>query len=188
MEREQAAVNDMFLRNKQWVYWNRATNRLEELPREPARVRATVAKIGPDSRRIISKLMRRPLVFDVRPTSPDDAAIRASRIAEAALLRGARHAALGGPASRPRQRRVGARCRRDQGRVGLTRSGTPIGCDEQGRMRGTGDVKLDVVSIHEIACEPGTRDLETGAVVDSRRGAAAVRGQADVRSGDRAEG
>src|SRR5207344_568787 len=40
------------------------------------------------------------------------------------------------------------------------RVGTPIGMDQQGRMHGTGDVKLDIVSIHEIGCEPGTRDLE----------------------------
>ena len=41
------------------------------------------------------------------------------------------------------------------------RVGTPIGMDEQGRVHGTGDVKLDVGSIHEMACEPGSRDIET---------------------------
>ena len=160
MEREQAAVNDMFLRNKQWVYWNRSTNRLEELPREPTRVRATVNKVGPDSRRVISKLLRRPLVFDVRPTSPDDAAIRASRIGEAAL-------------SEVHDKQRWEDLRHDHANVAWAHgiaglkvdwdhtTGAPIGMDEQGRMRGTGDVKLDVVSIHEIACEPGTRDLET---------------------------
>src|SRR5262245_11696346 len=85
-EREQAAVNAQFLRNRQWVYFNRGSGRLEEVPRSPARVRATVPRIGPDSRRIIAKLMRRALTFDVQPTSPDDAAIRASRISEAALV------------------------------------------------------------------------------------------------------
>src|SRR5262252_6701343 len=79
-EREQAAVNGMFLRNRQWVYWNRASGRLEEVPRDPSRVRATVPRVGPDSRQIMSKLMRRNLVFDVQPSTPDDAAIRASRI------------------------------------------------------------------------------------------------------------
>jgi hypothetical protein len=86
IEREQAAVNSMFLRNKHWIYWNRASGRLEELPREPSRVRATVPRVGPDSRRILAKLMRRNLVFDVPPSSPDDAAIQASRLAEAALV------------------------------------------------------------------------------------------------------
>ena len=159
MELEQAAVNDMFLRSKQWVYWNRGTNRLEELPREPTRVRATVAKMGPDSRRIIAKLMRRPLVFDVRPTSPDDAAIRASRISESAL-------------SEVHDKQRWEDLRYDHANVAWAHGvaglkvdwdhtvGTPIGADQQGQMRGTGDVRLDVVSIHEIGCEPGTRDLE----------------------------
>src|SRR3954466_4983284 len=72
-QREQAAVNGMFMRNRQWVYWNRASGRLEEVPRDPARVRATVPRIGPDSRRIIAKLMRRSMQFDVPPSTPDDA-------------------------------------------------------------------------------------------------------------------
>src|SRR4051812_43052112 len=143
MEREQAAVNDMFLRNRHWVYWNRASNRLEEMPREPGRVRASVAKVGPDSRRIIAKLLRRPLVFDVRPTSPDDAAMHASRLAESAL-------------SDVHDRQQWEDLRHDHANVcwahgvaGIKvewdwRVGTPVGVDEQGRMRGTGDVTLDV--------------------------------------------
>src|SRR5262252_479587 len=82
-EREQASVNNLFIRNRQWVYWNRGSGRLEEVPRDPQRVRATVARIGPDSRRIIAKLLRRELQFDVSPSTPDDAAIRASRVGEA---------------------------------------------------------------------------------------------------------
>src|SRR5262252_8889556 len=89
-EREQAAVNGMFLRNRQWVYWNRGSGRLEEVPRSPARVRATVPRVGPDSRRIIAKLMRRGLTFDVPPATPDDAAIRASRVGESALTQAQR--------------------------------------------------------------------------------------------------
>ena len=160
MEREQAAVNQMFLRNKHWIYWNRASGRLEELPREPSRVRATVPRVGPDSRRIISKLMRRALQFDIPPTSPDDAAIRAARIGEAALTQAQRKM------SWETLRHEHANCVWSDGVAGLCvewdwRVGTPIGMDEQGRVHGTGDVKLDVVSIHEMACEPGSRDIET---------------------------
>lgn len=161
MEREQAAVNDMFLRNKHWVYWNRATNRLEEMPREPARVRATVAKVGPDSRRVISKLLRRPLIFDVRPSSPDDAASHASRISEAAL------ADAHDTQRWEDLRHDHANVCWAHGVAGIKvewdhTTGTPIAMDERGQTRGTGDVKLSIVSIHEIACEPGTRDLEKG--------------------------
>lgn len=159
LEREQAAVNQMFLRNKHWVYWNRASGRLEELPREPSRVRATVPRIGPDSRRIIAKLLRRPLQFDVPPTSPDDAASRASRTAEAALVEAQR------TQSWEELRHDHANTAWSDGVAGICvewdwRVGTPLGVDQQGRVHGTGDVRLTVVSIHEIACEPGTRDLQ----------------------------
>lgn len=159
-EREQAAVNAMFMRNKQWVYWNRTSGRLEELPRSPARVRATVPRIGPDSRRIISKLMRRALTFDVAPTTPDDAAIKGARIAEAALRETHKrqsweklrldHASVAWESG------VAAICVEWDHRVGA-----PVAIDEQGRPVGTGEVRLTVLSIHEIACEPGTRDLDT---------------------------
>lgn len=160
-EREQAAVNAQFLRNRQWVYFNRGSGRLEEVPRSPARVRATVPRIGPDSRRIIAKLMRRPLVFDVQPTGPDDAAIRASRISEAALVE-------------TQRKQSWEDLRLDHtyqvweaGTAAMAVDwdhsvGTPIGMGPNNRVIGTGDIRLRVVSIHEIACEPGTRDLERG--------------------------
>lgn len=159
-EREQAAVNAMFMRNKQWVYWNRASGRLEELPRSPARVRATVPRIGPDSRLILSKLMRRALVFDVQPTTPDDTAIRASRIAEAALTEAHRKQ------NWEKLRLDHASCVWTDGVAGICvewdyRVGTPVAMDEQGRTIGTGDVRLTPVSIHEMSFEPGTRDAET---------------------------
>lgn len=159
-EREQAAVNMMFLRNKQWVYWNRASGRLEEVPRSPERVRATVARVGPDSRRIIAKLMRRPLQFEVPPTSPDDAAIRGSRIGESALAEAHRK-------QRWEQTRIDhATSCWEGGVAGLmvewdASVGTPIGVDEMGQRVYTGDAKVTALSIHEMACEPGTRDIET---------------------------
>jgi len=159
VEREQAAVNQMFLRNRHWIYWNRASGRLEELPREPSRVRATVPRVGPDSRRIIAKLMRRNLAWDVPPSSPDDAAIQAARLSEAALVQAQRQQHW------EELRLDHAQCVWGAGVAGLCvewdqRTGTPIGMDEMGRPIGTGDVRLSVVSIHEIACEPGTRNLE----------------------------
>ena len=157
-ERNQAAVNRMFLQNKHWVYWNRQTERLEEVHRDPNRVRATVAKIGPDSRGLMSKLMRRALTFDVPPSTPDDAAIRGARLAESVLVETAR-------------RQNWERLRKDHawqtwegGVAGISvdwdrRAGTQIGEDENGPI-GLGDVELSVVSLHEIATEPGTRCLE----------------------------
>lgn len=159
-EREQAAVNAMFMRNKQWVYWNRGSGRLEELPRNPQRVRATVPRIGPDSRLIMAKLVRRSLAFDVPPTTPDDAAARASRTAEAAL------AEVHDKQSWETLRLDHAYCTWTDGVAALCVEwddtvGTPVAVDPQtGRVIGTGDVKVSVVSLHEMAFEPGTRDAE----------------------------
>jgi len=155
-ERQQAALNHSFMRNKQWVFWNKSTGQLEEAPRAPERVRATVNKIGPDSRRVIAKLMRRSLMFDVPPTTADDAAARASRTAEAALVD-------------IHRRQNGERLRNDhawttwEGGVGALcvewdfTAGTQL--DESGAK--TGDIKVSVLSVHEVGCEPGSRDVET---------------------------
>lgn len=159
-EREQAAVNAMFLRNKQWVYWNRASGRLEEMPRSPSRVRATVPRLGPDSRRIMSKLVRRPLIFDVPPNAPDDVALRGARIAEAALAETHRKQHW------EKLRLDHAYSTWEAGVAGIcvewdSGVGAPLGVDDRGRTVGTGDCRLTVVSLHECAFEPGTRDGET---------------------------
>ena len=157
-ERQNAVLNQCFLLNQHWNYWNRASGRLEEVPRNPDRVRATVAKIGPDSDRIIAKLTSRPLVWEQKPQSADDAAIRAARISEAAVAQIAQsqqweeirfeHAHVSWTAG------VGAVA------VEWDRTaGTPIGVTQDGKEVRTGEPKLSVLSIHEIACEPGTHDI-----------------------------
>lgn len=157
-ERQQAALNDSFLGNQHWNYWNRATNRLEELPRNPDRVRATVAKVGPDSDRIIAKLTSRPLVWEVPPKSADDSAIQASRIAEAAVA----NTALEQGWEEIRFEHAHVTWSNAVGAIAIEWDptiGTTVGVDENGNEIKTGDVKLTVLSIHEIACEPGTADL-----------------------------
>lgn len=158
-QREQAAVNQMFLRNRHWVYWNKGQNRLEEMPRHPSRVRATVPRIGPDSRGILAKLLRRELVFDVPPSSPDDVAVRGSRIAEAALAQA--HHEHDWEAVRSDH----ANCVWSDGVGGLCvewdyTMGPKVATDDRGRQIGTGDVKLSTVSLNEMAFEPGTRNAE----------------------------
>ncbi len=158
-EREQASVNSAFIRNKQWVYWNRGTGRLEELPRSPQRVRSSVPRIGPSTRRIMSKLTRREIVFDVPPKSPDDAAVRSSRIAEAALAEVHRRDDW------ETARVDHANCVWEAGVAGICvewdhRVGDEVLTDEQGQTIRTGEVKLTVCSLHEIAFEPGVRDGE----------------------------
>ena len=156
-ERQNAMLNQCFLLNQHWNFWNPASGRLEEVPRNPDRVRATVAKVGPDSARILAKLTSRPLVWEVPPKSPDDTAIQASRTSEAALAEVAReqgweeirfdHAHVAWTAG------VGGIAVEWDDTVGTTIGVTPDGLEIK-----TGDVALTVVSIHEIVVEPGTRD------------------------------
>lgn len=78
-------ANSAFIRGDQWIHFNRITRRLEEVPDDGERVRATINRLWPDSRTIISKLLQRRLVFEVNPNSSDDVAIQGSKIGEAIL-------------------------------------------------------------------------------------------------------
>jgi len=159
-ERQRASVNHQFIRNNAWVFWNEGSNRLEEVPRSPERVRASIARIGPDTRVIMSKLTRRPLQFEVPPTTPDDSAMKGSRIGESALAQVAREQDW------ETKRRDHAYTTWEAGVGGLcvewdSDTGTAIGADPTtGRPIRTGDVKVSVVSLHEMSFEPGTRDGE----------------------------
>ena len=161
-QRQQAALNQKFLLNKHWSYWNRGSGRLEELPRQPERVRATIARIGPDSNRMIAKLTQNALTFEVWPDTPDDAAIQASKVAESAINQVCRNDDwedirydnastiwCGGS---------GAIC------VDWDQSiGEPIGQDpETGEYILSGGPQVTSLSIHEFAVEPGTRNAEKG--------------------------
>lgn len=160
-ERQTAAVNHQFIHNRMWVYWNRGSDRLEEVPRNPERVRASIARIGPDTRVIMSKLTRRPLQFEVPPSAPDDAAMKGARTAESVLAQVHReqgweevrlnHAYLAWEASV-----AGLAVEWDSS------AGTVIDVNpETGREIKTGDVKVSAVSLHEMSFEPGTRNGET---------------------------
>lgn len=160
VEREQAAVNAQFIRNRHWVYFNRSSGRLEEVPRNAGRVRATVARIGPDSRRIIAKIMRRPLVFQIRPDAPDDVTMRASKIGRAALDQ--THDKQRWQAKRLDHANstwgdgVGALCVEWDPAAGRS-----VTDSETGQQFKTGDVRVTVVSLHEMAFEPGVREGES---------------------------
>jgi hypothetical protein len=75
-------LNHSFLHGFQWLFWSESTGRLDELPQDPERVQATVNRIWPNSRTIISTLMQRELVFEVPPSAADDSHVRGARLAE----------------------------------------------------------------------------------------------------------
>lgn len=78
-------ANFAFMRGDQWIHFNPHTKRLAEVPDDADRVRATINKILPGSRTVLSKLLQRPLVFEVTPNSADDVAIEGSKISDSIL-------------------------------------------------------------------------------------------------------
>ncbi len=75
-------LNHAFLHGYQWLFWQEAAGRLDELPTDPERVQATVNRLWPNTRTIISTLMQRELVFEVPPNAADDSHMRGARLAE----------------------------------------------------------------------------------------------------------
>lgn len=144
-----------FLAGAQWMQWDESFDRLIEAHRNPERVRATVNRIGPDSRRIIAKLTSTPLQFDVIPNAPDDAARRGAALAESILSDTHREQDW------EHLRAEHAWAAWEGGTALLAvdwdkTAGQPLG-DESGT--GTGEVCVSVVSMTEVATVPGTRDI-----------------------------
>lgn len=83
--RQQNAINDAFLRGRQWVYWNRSTRRLDDVARNRGRFRLTVDRLSPASRTLMAKYGQRPLQFEVRPSSADQNTVHKAKIAQSAI-------------------------------------------------------------------------------------------------------
>lgn len=75
-------LNHAFLRGHQWLYADTRSGQLEAIPRDPTRVQATVNRLAPNTRTIISTLMQRELAFEVPPAAADDSHVRGARISE----------------------------------------------------------------------------------------------------------
>jgi hypothetical protein len=75
-------LNHAFLHGYQWLYWQESSGRLDEIPTDPERVQATVNRLWPNTRTIISTLMQRELSFEVPPNAADDSHVRGARLAE----------------------------------------------------------------------------------------------------------
>lgn len=159
-EQHQFWLNHAFIMGEQWVYWNTERRSLDQVPRDPDRVRVTINKMWPASRTVISKLVSRELSFEVPPTGADDASLKGARTAEAILVNLARehdwegmredlnwYAWKGGTAA-----------------VAIewdAQAGTPLGMTDTGISFGTGDTVETALSITDFVVEPGVRNAET---------------------------
>lgn len=85
-------LNHAFIIGHQWIYANRRTGQLHDLPEDPDRVQTTINRMWSNSRVIIAKLTQRSLIdaFEVRPDAADDASIKGARLAEVVLQQTAR--------------------------------------------------------------------------------------------------
>lgn len=154
-------LNHSYLLGQQWLWFNPETHRLDQLPRDPDRVQATVNRMWPASRTIISKLVSRELVFEVHPTQADDATVRAAKLGEAILSQV--HELHSWEALREDACWAtwkGGSCaiavEWDPG------AGEELGYDpETGRTIAIGDTVESVHTIAEFVVEPGSRIAET---------------------------
>src|SRR5262245_12944204 len=89
-EQLQYEINTAFLNGDQWCYINWSRSSLQQLPRDPRRVRITIPKMRPDSRSIVAKVMQRDLVFTVDPDAPDDETIKGAHTAQGVITHIAR--------------------------------------------------------------------------------------------------
>ena len=158
-EQRQYWINAAMISGEQWLTWDDRRRQVDSLPRDPRRIRTTVNRLWPSSRVVMAKLLRRPLVFEVAPTSADDASVAGARLAEAAL------ADLKREHKWEELRRQAAWAVWKGGTAVLAvewdpAGGTHLGTTEKGRPYGTGDTCEHALSITEVAWEPGVRDAE----------------------------
>lgn len=157
-------LNFAFIGGYQWLYNNPAHRTIEELPRLDDRVRATVNRLWPDSRIIISKLTQRDMEFEVLPNGADDASIRGAALGESILD--------------DIRTRHGWEALRTNNAWGTWKGGTAAICVDwdpkagspvstpdareggTGKAIFTGDTVETALSLAEFAVEPGVRDPE----------------------------
>lgn len=156
-------LNYHFIDGQQWIWWNAEQRRLDQVPRDPERVRLTINRMKANSRTVMGKLMQRPLAFEVLPTDADDSHVRGAKLGESLL----------------ENVRINHRWEelREMAYWGTWKGGTcaiaivwdPDATDVAaspddtgGRERPEGgDTKEKVYNLSQFTCEPGTDDAET---------------------------
>lgn len=159
----QYKLNSSYLAAQQWVYKHQTRQEILRLPHDPRRVRVTIPRIGPESRRIMARLLKRPLAWEVTPDAPDEATIRAAKVAEGVAYSVSETFKF----NRLREELAWSAWKGGTAALCLdwdTSAGTQLSYDPiTNKPVGTGDIKPSCLSIAELATEPGTRDIERAA-------------------------
>lgn len=154
-------LNYAFLSGHQWLWYNPTNGNLDELPRDPERVRAVMNRMWANTRTIISNLVQRELTFEIRLKDADDAHRRGGKIAEAILLASHNHHDW------EQKREIFAYAVWKGGTAAMCIEWDPtlgnVIANDVGAEGGTiqeGDTVETVLSISEFVVEPGARDAE----------------------------
>lgn len=149
-------VNAAFLQGDQWIFFSPETNMLTEVPNSEDRVRATINKLWPGSRTIISKLVQRPLAFEVRPNSSDDVAIEGAKISESIIYAVAREHEW----ESLRESAAWAAWKGGTGAICVDwnpTKGKPVALASDGATLAAGDTQETALSLPEFVIQPGAR-------------------------------
>lgn len=150
---------DAMLGDEQWIWRDPVRNSLQQLPREPSRVRVSVNRLKPASRTLMAKLLSRPLQFEVQPSDSDDATTTGAYIAEAQLS----HLHREHMWETLREEHAWSVWKGGTAALSLdwdAKAGRPLGTTPTGKAMGTGEVAESVLSVSEFVVEPGTRNAE----------------------------
>lgn len=159
----QYRLNDSYIQSEQWCYKHSTRQEILRLPQDPRKIRATINRMGPESRRLASKVLKRPLQWQVTPSAPDEATIRAAKTAEGI----AESTATTKNFEQLREELFWSAWKGGTAALCLdwdTSAGTQLSFDPITMKKvGTGDVQATCLTIAEMCTEPGTRDIERAA-------------------------
>lgn len=156
----QYKLNNSYMQGDQWVYKHNTRQEILKLPHDSRRVRATIPRLGPESRRIMARLLKRPLAYEVTPDAADEATIRAAKVSEGVAYSISDSFKF----NQLREELAWATWKGATAALCLdwdTSAGTQLSFDPvSNRPVGTGDIKVTCLAITEMCTEPGTRNIE----------------------------
>lgn len=154
-------LNYHFIEGHQWIFWNGERRVLDQVPRDPERVRLTINRMRANSRTVMGKVMQRQLTFEVLPTDADDSHIRGAKLGESLLENLRIHHGW----EQMREMLNWAVWKGGTAALSIEwdpEAGDPAASpdDTGGVQRKRGDIKGQVLNLSQFTTQPGTEDGE----------------------------
>lgn len=147
-------LNQSFLDGNQWLYYDNTTNRLSQVPRDPRRPRVTINRIADSMRILMAKTLQRSLRFEGRPTAADDVSIQGAKLGEQIIMAYVADQMWDEKNEELVQKAFAG------GTSALAVDWCPDG-QSPDSPAGEGYAEVTPLSIAEIYCEPGSKNLHT---------------------------